>query len=209
VSLTQATEAGTVYRPGEIAAIAEIAHGHGLKVHMDGARFANALVHLGASPSEATWRSGVDILSFGATKNGAMAAEAILCFDPELALTLAFRRKRAGHLVSKMRFLSAQLEGYLAEDLWLRNARHANAQASRLAGGLEALPGTRLVHPVQANEIFVDLPERMIVGLLDQGFRFYRWTEDTSTVIRLVTAFDTEPTAVDAFLKAAAALSVL
>jgi threonine aldolase len=204
ISLTQATEAGTVYRPGEIAALAEIAHGHGLAVHMDGARFANAVAGLGVAPAELTWRAGVDVLSFGATKNGALAAEAILFFDPGRARDLRFRRKRAGHLFSKMRFLTAQLDAYLAEDLWLHNARHANAAAARLAAGLAAIPGIRLRHPVEANEIFAELPERMIAGLEQAGFVFYRWD---GACIRLVTAFDTEATAVESFIRTAGALS--
>ncbi|MEI9983959.1 MAG: beta-eliminating lyase-related protein [Aliidongia sp.] len=195
VSLTQATECGTAYRPAEIAAIAEIAHGHGLSVHMDGARFANALSFLSCSPADMTWRAGVDALSFGATKNGALAAEAIVFFDPAKAQSLPFRRKRAGHLFSKMRFLSAQLEAYLANDLWLRNAAHANAMAGRLARGLTQLPGCRLRHPVEANEIFIELPEPVIAGLLEAEFKFYRWD---GPCIRLVTAWNTDVTSVDA-----------
>jgi len=206
VSLTQATEAGTVYRPDEIAAIATVAHRHDLKLHMDGARFANALVTLGCSPAEMTWQAGVDVLSFGATKNGAMAAEAVVLFDKTLAQDFAFRRKRAGHLFSKLRFLSAQLDAYLADDLWLRNARHSNAMARQLAGGLAELPGVRLRHPVEANEIFVELTEPMILGLFEAGFQFYRWDGPTSTCIRLVTAFNTARADVDAFTATAARL---
>src|SRR5262245_32552627 len=136
LSLTQATENGTVYRLDEVRALAEVAHAHGLKVHMDGTRFANALVSLNCAPADASWRAGVDVLSLGATKNGALAAESVIFFDPALAQTMAFRRKRGGHLFSKMRFVSAQLEAYLSDDLWLRNARHANAMARRLADGL-------------------------------------------------------------------------
>jgi len=200
VSLTQATEAGTVYRPDEIAASGELARRHGLVFHVDGARFANALVGLAARPAEITWKAGIDILSFGATKNGAAAAEAVIFFDKARAADFEFRRKRGGHLFSKMRFLSVQLEAYLTDDLWLRNARHANAMASQLATGLAALPGIRLRHPVEANEIFVELPELLIEHLLGKGFQFYRWD---GPCIRLVTAFDTEPSSVDAFLAAA------
>jgi threonine aldolase len=200
VSLTQATEAGTVYQAAEIAAIADVAHAHGLAVHVDGARFANALVHLGGSPADITWRAGVDVLSFGATKNGAASAEAVVFFDPAKAADFEFRRKRGGHLFSKMRFLSAQLDAYLADDLWLRNARHANRMAARLAAGLAGLPGARLRHPVEANEIFVELPDATIDHLFAKGFQFYRWD---GTCIRLVTAFNTAPDHVDAFIGAA------
>ena len=204
ISLTQATECGTAYRPAEIAAIAEIAHHHGLAVHMDGARFANALVQLGCTPAEMTWRAGIDALSFGATKNGALAAEAIVFFDKAKAESLPFRRKRAGHLFSKMRFLSAQLDAYLTNELWLRNARHANGMAQRLARGLGQLAGSRLRHPVEANEIFIELPEPVIAGLLEQGFKFYRWD---GSCIRLVTAWNTEENSVDAMIEAARILA--
>jgi threonine aldolase len=194
VTLTQATEAGTVYTPDEVAALAETARSFNLPVHMDGARFANALVRLGCSPAELTWKAGVDVLSFGATKNGALAAEVVVFFRPELAEGFAFRRKRAGHLFSKMRFLSAQLDAYLTGDLWLRLARHANAMADRLAAGLTSVPGATLRDPVEANEIFIDLPEPVIVGLEQRGYAFYRWD---GTVVRLVTAWNTDAGDVD------------
>lgn len=218
VSLTQASDFGTVYDPDELRAIAGLAHAHGLAVHMDGARFANAVTGLGLAPADLTWRAGVDVLSFGATKNGALAAEAVVFFKRALADGFAFRRKRAGHLFSKMRFLSAQLEAYLADDLWLRNAAHANRMAARLADGLGRLPGVEIVYPVQANEIFARLPEPAITGLLADGFAFYRWDETpedgpqggvsreggaAAGLVRLVTAFDTEPAAVEALLAAA------
>ena len=158
ISLTQASECGTVYSPHELHEIADLARANGLKLHLDGARFANAVAGLGCSPADLTWRAGVDALSLGATKNGALAAEAVVFFDRALAAAFGYRRKRAGHLFSKMRFLSAQLEAYLSDDLWLRNARHANRLADRLAQGLAGLPGARLVYPVQANEVFVALP---------------------------------------------------
>jgi threonine aldolase len=207
VSLTQATECGTVYRAKEIAEIATVAHRHGLAVHMDGARFANAMVHLDASPADLTWRAGVDVLSFGATKNGALGAEAIVFFDKDRARELPFRRKRAGHLFSKMRFLSAQLDAYVTGDLWLRNARHANAAAQRLAEGLAALPGVRLRHPVEANELFVELPEPVIAGLFAAGAQFHRWQGAASTCIRLVTAWNTSETDVATFLATARRLA--
>jgi threonine aldolase len=200
ISLTQATEAGTVYRAAEVAAIGELALRHGLGVHVDGARFANALVHLGCAPADITWRAGVDVLSFGATKNGAAAAEAVIFFDPAKAADFAFRRKRGGHLFSKMRFLSTQLDAYLDDDLWLRNARHANAMASRLATGLAGLAEIHLRYPVEANEIFVEMPNPVIEALFARGFHFYRWDGPQGNCVRLVTAFDTVPADVDAFL---------
>ena len=206
LSLTQATEWGTVYTPAEVQALSNTAHAHQLGVHMDGARIANAIAHLGCSPADITWKSGVDVLSLGATKNGAMAAEAVIFFDPARAESFAARRKRAGHLWSKMRFLSVQLIAYLQDGLWLRNARHANAMAARLAAGLEALPGLRLVQPVQANELFVAMPDRVIDTLLAEGFEFYRWPVSAgipSPVIRLVTSFCTTVADVDAFVTAA------
>ncbi len=207
VSITQASECGTLYRPDEIAAIAAVAHDHGLMLHMDGARFANAVAALGCSPAEATWRAGVDLLSFGATKNGALAAEAVVSFRPELARELAFRRKRGGHLFSKMRFLSAQLEAYLRDDLWLRNARHANHCARLLADGLADVPGAELAYPVEANEVFPRLPEPVIEGLVAAGFGFYRWGGEGSTTLRLVTAFNTREEDVAAFVAAARRLA--
>ncbi|MFQ6016989.1 MAG: threonine aldolase family protein [Kiloniellaceae bacterium] len=207
VSLSQSTEAGTLYTPDELHAIAEVARARGLGLHVDGARFANALVSLGRSPAEITWKAGVEALSFGATKNGALAAEAVILFKPGLGETFGYRRKRGGHLFSKMRFLSVQLEAYLEGDLWLNNARHANAMAGRLAEGLAELPGVRLSHPVQANEIFARLPEAMIAGLLDKGFRFYRWGPEENSEVRLVASFDTRPEDVEAFLAAARALA--
>jgi threonine aldolase len=203
VSLTQATECGTLYRVDEVAAISAVAHEHGLSVHMDGARFANALATLGTSPADATWRAGVDALSLGATKNGALAAEVVILFDPAKRQELEFRRKRAGHLFSKMRFLSAQLEAYVTDDLWLRQARHANGAAARLARGLVQNQGCRLRYPVEANEIFIELPEPMITGLFAEGFQFHRWDGPTGQCIRLVTAWNTEETAIERMIAAA------
>src|SRR6266516_1400906 len=160
LSLSQATEAGTIYRPEEIRELAEIAHGRGMLVHMDGARLANALARLNASPAQATWMAGVDALSFGATKGGALAAEAIVFFDPARATNMQERRKRGGQLVSKHRFIAAQIEAYLADGLWLKLARHANAMADRLSDGL-ARAGLAPVWPVEANEVFVILPRQV------------------------------------------------
>lgn len=203
ISLTQATEAGTVYSAAEIGAIAEVARRHRLGLHVDGARFANALVHLACRPADITWRAGVDALSFGATKNGAFAAEAVVMFDRARAETLGFRRKRGGQLWSKMRFLAAQFEAYLDGELWLANARHANAMATALGRGLAAVPGARIEHPVEANEIFVTLPEPVIRGLEADGFRFYRWEGEGGRLLRLVTAFNTDPAHVEAFVASA------
>ncbi len=200
VSIAQASEAGTLYSVAEVRAIAEVAHGSGLKVHMDGARLANAIAALGCAPADVTWRAGVDAHSFGATKNGALAAEAAVLFDHELANTFPYRRKRGGHLFSKMRFLGVQFEAYLEDDLWLRNARHANAMAGRLADGLISVPGARLRHAVEANEIFVSLPEAAIAGLEADGFLFYRWPGDDPTLLRLVASFATQEADVDALI---------
>jgi len=189
ISISQATEAGTLYSPAEVSALGAVARRYGMVLHMDGARFANAVVALGCAPADITWRAGVDVLSFGATKNGALAAEAVIFFDPEKATDFAYRRKRGGHLFSKMRFLSAQLDGYLADAVWLRNAAHANRVAALLADGLAGVQGARLRHPVQANEVFIELPERVIAALAAAGFGFYRWGGESSRCLRLVASF--------------------
>lgn len=204
LSLSQLTECGTAYRPAEVAALTAVARHHGLRVHMDGARFANAVASLGCSPADITWRAGVDVLSFGATKNGALGAEAVVFFDRELSENFGYRRKRAAHLFSKMRFLSAQLEAYVQDGLWLRLAGHANRMAMRLADGLSALPGAHLAHPVDGNEIFIALPEPVIAGLETAGFGFYRWD---GNVVRLVTAWNSDEAAVEALLAAARRLA--
>jgi len=202
LSITNQSEAGTVYRPEEVAALAAIAHGQGMHVHMDGARFANAVAALGCSPAELTWRAGVDALSFGATKGGAMAAEAVVFFKRALAADFGYRRKRAGHLFSKMRFLSVQLEAYLADDLWLGNARHANAMARRLAQGLAAIAGVSLTHPADGNEVFALLPEAAIEAAFAQGFTFYRWSGEGLVQCRFVCGFSTLSEDVDALVAA-------
>jgi threonine aldolase len=210
VTLTQATEWGTVYRVNEIEAISATAKQYGLPLHIDGARFANALVQLGCTPAEATWQCGVDVLSLGATKNGALGADAVVFFDPAMARDFERRRKRAGHLTSKLRFLSAQLLAYLKNDLWLNNARHANAMAARMAQGLEAVPGVRLLQPVDANELFLVVPEQIAAGLERQGFHFYRWQyliPDKGVTIRLVTCYATPAADVDELLAAIAAIA--
>jgi len=211
ISVTQATELGTVYGLEEIAALAAVAKRHGLGVHMDGARFANALVHVGCTPAEATWKSGVDVLSFGASKNGALAAEAVVFFDPRRAENFDRRRKQAGHLWSKLRYLSCQLLAYLEHDLWLHNARQANAMAARLAQGLERVAGARLLQRVQANELFAAVPEKLIGALEREDFHFYRWpwleVEEGAAAIRLVTSYATREEDVDDFLRSAERLS--
>jgi threonine aldolase len=213
LSLSQATEAGTIYRPDEIQRLAGIAHEHGLVVHMDGARLGNALARMNVSPPQATWQAGVDALSFGATKGGALAAEAVLFFEPLRAAGMSERRKRSGHLVSKHRFIAAQMEAYLADDLWLRLARHANAMADRLSAAL-AGAGFAPVWPVEANEVFVMLPRHVHERLQAAGARFYAWTtaslpKDTTVsrdaaLVRLVTSFETSAREIDDFVTAAA-----
>ncbi len=206
VTISQATEWGTIYTPPEVRALADEAHGLGLKLHMDGARFANAVAHLGCTAADITWKSGVDLLSFGATKNGALAAEAIVAFDPTLARDLEFRRKRGGHLWSKMRFLSAQLSAYITDERWLHNARNANAVAARLATGLATLPGVTVLMPVEANELFLAMPAAIIARLRSAGYEFYDWPAPdnvTEPVIRVVAAYDMQLADADGFISAA------
>ena len=210
-SFAQASEAGTIYRPAEIAALAKIAHARGMKVHMDGARFANALVRMNANPAEITWKSGIDVLSFGATKGGAMAAEAVVFFDREFAANMAERRKRAGHLVSKHRYLALQFTAFLKDDCWLRLARHANAMADRLAAGLTAA-GRSPAWPVEANLVFLVLPNAAEARLKAAGAHYYvRRSESLPAplppdhcLIRLVTSFATREEEVDRFVDVAA-----
>lgn len=156
LSITNVTEAGTVYTPAEIAALTHIAKAKGLPCHLDGARFANALVATGATPAEMTWKAGIDLVSFGGTKNGLMGVEAVVIFDPARAWEFELRRKRGGHLFSKHRFLSAQMQAYLEDGLWMRLATHANAMGARLADGLTRIPGAALTHPAQANMVFAN-----------------------------------------------------
>ena len=208
VSVTQATEAGTVYTADELGALGEVCRRHGLGFHVDGARFANALAGRGESAAaDMTWRAGVDALSLGGTKNGCLGVEAVVFFDPAKAGDFGFRRKRGGHLFSKMRFLSAQMDAYLDGGLWLRLAAHANAMARRLADGLAALPGVSLAYAVEANEIFADLPGPMIDGLLAAGAQFHRWGPETATRVRLVASFATTEAEVDGFVALARRLS--
>ena len=212
LSLSQATECGLVYTPAEIAALAGIAHEAGLKVHMDGARFANALVTLGVSPAETTWKAGIDILSFGATKNGCLSAEAVVVFDETLAAAMPYLRKRSGQTLSKGRLLGAQFEGYFAADHWLDNARHANAMAARLVAGLRAIDGVRLPFERQANEVFPILPRAAAERAQAAGAVFHPWSELSlphgervaphEVLIRLVASFATTEAEVEAFVGA-------
>lgn len=207
LSLTQATEAGTLYEVDQIGALAEIARGAGLRVHMDGTRFSNALARTGASPAEMSWRAGVDILCLGATKCGALASEAIICFDPTMREELAFRRKRGGHLFSKMRFVAAQMAAWLEGDLWLTLAGHANAMADRLAEGLRAIPGVAIDHPVEANIVFAKIPTTAHRALRAAGAAYYLepgWqseqTDAPSVRTRMVASFETTAAEIDQFL---------
>ena len=205
VSVSQASELGAAYRPEELAQLCKVAHSHGLKVHMDGARFANALTFLDCHPADVTWRAGVDVLSFGATKNGAFAAEAVVFFDTNLVRDFELRRKRAGHLLSKSRFVSAQLLAYLENDLWRRNATRANGFAQRIG----AAAGARLIAPVEANEVFVRLGAEGKRTLRTAGFEFYDWGAERSGLARLVTAWNQETTHVEALCSALEALPKL
>ncbi len=207
VSLAEATECGTLYSAAEVASIGAFCRTYDLVLHMDGARFANAASALGDAPADLTWRAGVDVLSFGATKNGAIGAEAVVFFRADLARDFGNRWKRAGQLASKMRFLAAQLEAYVTDGLWLRNARRANAMAARLAAGLAARPGVRLLYPAETNAVFAVLPEAVLRRLAAEGFALHRWPSGPAGTVRLVTAFDTAETAIDdALARIAAAL---
>ncbi len=208
LSLTQASECGTVYRIDEIAPLAALAHERGMAVHMDGARFANAIVRLGVTPAEVTWRAGVDVLSFGATKGGALAAEAVVFFDPARADAMAERRKRGGHLVSKHRFIAAQFEAFLADGRWLKLASHANRMADRLATHLASMK-LPPVWPVEANMVFVRLPQALHERLQAAGAHYYVIHTDRTdpatvpsgyVLVRLVTSFATTESSVDDFV---------
>jgi threonine aldolase len=205
MSVTQATECGTCYRPEEIATISDVARRHGMKLHMDGARFGNAVAFLGCTPAEITWRAGVDVLSFGATKNGALAAEAVIFFDPGDARDFEYRRKRSGHLMSKMRFVSAQFLCSLEDSRWLRWAGRANAFARSLSEGLRGISGVEIAYPVEANAVFAWLPDAMIRGLRAHGAAFYDWAAPSGgrTLVRLVTSFATSKEEIEQLLEIA------
>ncbi len=202
LTLTQATESGTVYAPAEVAALGDWAKRHGLGVHMDGARFANAVAHLGCHPGDVTWRAGVDILSFGFIKNGGLSAEAVVAFSADVAQTLPVRRKRAGMMPSKGRFAAAQLLALLTDGRWLSNARAANAGARRIAA---AVP-VRLLHPCEANELFVRLAPAERAALRARGFDFYDWELDGPEAARFVVRWDQTADAIDALVAALAGL---
>lgn len=205
LSLTQGTECGTIYSVDELKALCAAAHEVGLGVHMDGARFANAVASAGVSPAELTWKAGVDALSFGGTKNGCLAAEAVIFFDPAAAKDFEYRRKRAGHLLSKMRFVAAQFDAYLTDNLWLRLASHANAMAKRLSEGLAAIDGVEISYPTEINEVFACFPGDTAETLRAEGAQFYPWITPGDPaggrMNRLITSFRTTPEEVDAFLE--------
>jgi threonine aldolase len=197
LNITQPTDFGTLYSPAEVSALCAVAHRHGLRVHMDGARFANAVAALGCSPADLTWRRGVDVLSLGATKNGAINAEALVVFDPALAREIPFRMKRGGQVLSKARFVSAQLERYVADDRWLERARRANANARELAQRLAEVPGVSLVAPVEINMLFVRMPDAAVAALDAGPFRYYKLGRD----LRFVCRHDQEAAGMDALVR--------
>jgi threonine aldolase len=218
LSLSQATEAGTVYSASEVSELSSIARRNGISVHMDGARFANALVSAKATPAEMTWRAGVDILTLGATKNGALACEAVLFFDLARAENFAFQRKRGGQTLSKGRFLGAQMEAYLANGLWLQLAERANNSARRLARGLVSSPSVRIAWPTDANEVFVVAPNALVERWRKAGARLHEWTTRSlapensprtgETLVRLVTSFETSSSEIDRLIGVCAAIPV-
>ena len=200
VSITQSCETGTVYQLDEIKAISKIARKHKMSVHMDGARFANALASLDASPAEMTWKSGVDVLTLGGTKNGCLAAEAIIFFKSDMVGNFPYLHKRSGQLLSKMRFISSQLEAYVTDDLWIRNAQHANSMAKILSEGLNAFSNIELAYPTQSNEVFVYLPRELIDYLNNAGYDINEEELDGKAV-RFVTAWNSELKDVDRLLE--------
>ncbi len=199
LSITNATEYGLVYAQDEVAALGELARARGLGFHMDGARFANAVARLGCQPADLTWRSGLDVLSFGFVKNGGMSAEALIFFKPELRRATLFRRKRGGHLLSKGRFLATQLLAMMENDVWLRNASAANDSAAALG----TAAGDRLLLPVEANEVFLKVTPAEAESLRAQGFDFFDWAPGEA---RLVTSWDTDPDHAQALAIAIASL---
>jgi threonine aldolase len=201
LSLTLPTDYGTVYTPAEVAALAEMARSRGMRVHIDGARIANALVSLGCTPAELTWRAGVDVLSLGATKNGALSTDAIVCFDPGVAAELVYRTKRAGHVASKMRFQSVQLDAYLTDGLWLRLARNANEMMAKLSAGLAAL-GVDAVNEAHVNMLFARMDDSVADALAAAGLLFYKMGRGQ---VRFVTSFQTTEQDVDDVLAIVAA----
>lgn len=213
LSLSQCTESGLVYTPDEISALTGIAKLENIAVHMDGSRFANAVATLGCTPAEITWKSGIDVLSLGATKNGALQAEAVVFFNPAQAENFDYLRKRAGHLVSKGRLLGAQFNAWLSDNHWLELAQHANSMATRLATGLQKIPGIKLAYTPQANEVFAILQRQGHEKLQTLGATYYEWQDSglpdhlrplpqSDVFVRLVTSWQTQPEQVDSFTAA-------
>lgn len=208
LTVTNATECGTVYSPAQVAELTAIAKESGLPCHMDGARFTNALVAADCTPAEMTWKAGIDVLSFGGTKNGLMGVEAVVIFDPEKAWEFELRRKRGGHLFSKHRYLSAQMQAYLQDDLWLKLARQANAAATRLSKGILTIKGATLLHPTDANAVFASWPRESHRRAHDGGAAYYFWPSnqsldgpDTAPLsARLVCSWSTTDRDIDTFL---------
>ncbi|HET6205583.1 MAG TPA: low specificity L-threonine aldolase [Terracidiphilus sp.] len=198
VTITQSTESGTVYTIDELRAISEASRAHGLSLHMDGARFANACAHLGQSPAEMTWKNGVDVLCFGGTKNGLAIGEAVIFFDHGLAADFDYRCKQAGQLASKMRFLTAPWVGLLESGAWLANARHANACAAYFAEQIAGIPGVRMACPVDANAVFLLVSEKILGELRDRGWRFYTFIGGAA---RFMFAWDSAVSRVDALVR--------
>lgn len=198
LTLTQSTELGTVYSLDELSAFGELAGRHDLKFHMDGARFANAVASLDTTAAEMSWRRGVDVLSFGGVKNGLAVGECIVFFDKSMANEFEWRRKQAGQLNSKMRLVTAPWLALLRDDVWLKNARHANLMAQRLATGLQQIDDVSLMHPVQANGVFVNIPTNVQQRLREKGWQFYTFVPPTGC--RLMCAWDTNIETIDAFL---------
>lgn len=203
LSLSLATEAGTLYSVDEIGALGQVARELGLRVHIDGARFANALATLKTPPKAITWQAGVDVLCFGGTKNGLAAADVIIFFNRDLANGFEYRRKQAGHLIAKMRFLTAPWASVLESGAWLRHARHANAMARLLADAVRGFPGMSVVHPVQANAVFVEMPRQTVAGMHRRGWHFYNIAGGE----RLMCSWDTQPADIDAFVNDLRALT--
>lgn len=174
ISIANLTEAGTAYTPDQVREISELAKSRGLLLHMDGARFANAVASTSVSPAEVSWKAGVDVLVLGTTKSGTLGAEAIISFRPELSHKISFLRKRGGHFAARSRLLAAQVEAYLHDDLWLENARHANRVARYLGEGLARCPNVQIVHPTEGNQVFVSMPDEMTDMLVTKGVRFHR-----------------------------------
>jgi len=209
LSLTNLTEAGATYTPAEVRALADVAHSFGVGVHMDGARFTNALVATGASAAEMTWKAGVDAVSFGGTKNGCLGVEAVILFDPKVAWEFELRRKRGGHLFSKHRYLSAQMNAYLKDDLWLEMARHANVMGKRLSDGILQIEGGELLHPTDANQVFARWPRKGHQKAHEAGAAYYFWPFDHDLAgdpdallgARAVASWSTTERDVDTFLE--------